>query len=538
VEDSAPAPTATIRAVSEPGVMVLHADESTSTNPPAVEVRGVSKRYGPVQALSDVSFEVARGEVVGLVGENGAGKSTLIGVLSGGVEPDRGSVRVYGQPAPIGDARRMGALGVSVVVQEQALVDSLRVYENLFLGKERVVSGRALMRSGRLRSRAADLLEELGLGSIPAAARLSDLSFPQRQLVEIAKAFVQARIADVQPVILLDEPTSALSNAETELLFALIERWRHRAAFVYVSHILADVRRLCSRLVVLRDGHLTANLRNEAITDAKLHELMVGRERREDYYLEREQTGAHSNEAVLTLDGVGAEGRFTGVDLTIRPGEVVGVAGVVGAGASDLVAVVAGAQPLTQGTIRVGDRQVRGRWSVRQAIAAGVLYVPPERSTDSVVASASVRDNISLGVLDQLRASSGLLRLREERALAQRMVRRLRIKTPSLRTPLSELSGGNQQKAVFGRWLDRSCAVLVLDDPTRGIDVGTREEIYELIRGLTRDGVAILLRSESLDELIGLSDRILVMKDGAVVTALDAAPRNKPTEYDVVKRML
>ena len=290
-------------------------------------VAGASKHWGPVQALHDVSLRVDIGEVVGLVGENGAGKSTLVGVVSGTVRPDGGEVTINGTPGALGDARQLAALGVSVVMQEQSLVENLRVYENLFLGAEDLARARARERCSRrrvgrrqLRELADELLQGVGLTTIPADARVGALTFPERQLVEIAKAFVTAELRRQSAVILLDEPTSALSRRETEVLFTLIERWRDRAAFVYVSHVLSDVRRTCTRIVVLKDGVVVDDLANEGIDDSRLHELMVGRVRNADYYREADQQVVDPDLApAAELIGASVDGAFADVDLAIRP---------------------------------------------------------------------------------------------------------------------------------------------------------------------------------------------------------------------------
>lgn len=511
-----------------------------------VRVDAVSKSWGVVRALTDVSMRVGVGEILGLVGENGAGKSTLIGVISGNVRPDHGSVWINGTEGALGDSRRLAAAGVSVVMQEQSLVENLRVFENIFLGAEGLVDARLgsvrglgmPTRRRRMRVLAEELLVQVGLGAIPADARVGTLTFPQRQLVEIAKAFVTAELRNRQAVILLDEPTSALSEQETEVLFSLIERWRHRAALVYVSHVLSEVRRICTRIVVMKDGVVVGDLVNEGIDDARLHELMVGRVRNADYYQEAAQTTVDVTVSpAVELRDATIRGAFAGIDLAVRPAEIVGLAGVVGSGASELAAGIAGARRLDGGSMRLSGRVV-ARWSVRRAIAAGVLYVPPERATDAIFASASAAHNVSIGVLDQLRSPVRLINVRRERRVVDRLVARMRVKVGSVRAPAGELSGGNQQKLVFARWLARPCRVLVLDDPTRGIDVGTREELYATIRELAAHGAAVVLRSESLEELIGLSNRIVVVKRGVVSAIIDAPVGHKPDEVDIVRHMI
>ena len=297
--------------------------------------------------------------------------------------------------------------------------------------------------------------------------------------------------------------------------------------------------RLSTRLLVLRDGRVIDTLPNEGVTDQQLHALMVGRERSNDYYREREQTGAQSDRPVAELRSASSAGEFSDVSLSVRAGEIVGLAGVVGSGKSAVAAAIAGAVRLDSGEVVVDGRD-RRRWSVSAAVRSGVLYVPPERARDSLFPSASVRSNITIGFLDLLaRRAARVLRLREERTRAADLAQRLAVKASSLSVPVRELSGGNQQKAIFARWIGRGhCRVLVLDDPTRGIDVGTREEIYGLIRSLAAEGIGVVLCTESLEEVIGLADRIVVMRDGRVSSEIDASGTAKPTELDVVEHMM
>lgn len=504
----------------------------------ALRIQNITKHYGSVHALTDVTLMLNTGDVLGLVGENGAGKSTLIGVLSGSVHADSGSIACHGEQIGSGDARRLAAAGVSVVVQEQALVENLRVYENLFLNHLHLGGRRVgLIRKKGLRQLAEHMLAEIGLGSIEVNVRVGSLSFAERQLVEIAKAFVTAELSGSQPIILLDEPTSALSASDAAVLFDLIETWRDRAAIVYVSHILRDVRNLASRIVVLKDGQIVGDLDNVDITDERLHELMVGRERSQDYYHESDQQNVDGDNPAVRLRAASHDSEFSDIDLDVRAGEIVGLAGVVGSGASSVAAAVAGDLQLDNGSVLIGGIE-QPNWTVRTAIRNGVLYVPPERSVDSIFQNASIRNNISIGFIGQLRSRLGVLNLKREREIVSGLAERTRVKAESIGTPASELSGGNQQKLVFARWLGRTQQVLVLNDPTRGIDVGTREELYGLIRGLAADGAAVLLCSESLDELIGLSNRVVVMRGGVVVARIPSHPGAKPSELDIVRHMI
>jgi ribose transport system ATP-binding protein len=502
----------------------------------AVSLRNVSKSFGVVQALVDISIDVVEGEVLGLVGENGAGKSTLISILSGVVTPDAGAVFVGGRKAHVGDPRGLAAMGVSVVSQEQALAPSLRVYENLFLAHEYAIGKGPWLPRRKMKSLAQDVLRECGLEDLPASALVSSLTYPQRQLVEIAKAFAWARLSGVRPIILLDEPTSGLSEKEADVLFSLVDRWRTKAAFIFVSHILRDVLKMCDRLVVLKDGKFVRSLDANGLTDSDLHELMVGRSRVSDYYHEGQQGAGAQTSIAISLAAATGSG-FEDVDLHVKHGEVVGLAGVLGSGKSEVAAAMAGATRLTHGTVSFGGAKQK-RWSVASAIRHGVFFVPPERATDSIFATRSVKQNIAIGFLDDLTSRvTRLIRRGTEERLASEYAKRMAVKSESLSTPLGELSGGNQQKAVFARWLGRDCKALILDDPTRGIDVGSREEIYLHVRTMASNGAGVVLCSESLEEVIGLADRIVVMKDGRIAAEMSAPADNKPTEIDVVRYM-
>lgn len=504
---------------------------------PAIELSNVSKTYGSVKALSDVSLQLFEGEILGLVGENGAGKSTVIGVLSGAVSPDEGNLAVAGQSLAFGDPRRLAAKGIAVVTQEQSLAPSLKVYENLFLGHERAIAGRSpLLPRAAMRRAAWQLLQECGLSSIPVNALVSSLTYPQRQLVEIAKAFAWAELSGERPIILLDEPTSGLSEAEVEMLFDLVRQWQSKAAFIFVSHILRDVLAMCTRLVVLKDGRTVKSVPNVGLADSDLHELMVGRDRAADYYHLAAQGAGKEDTVLLQLEHASSDA-FQDVSLTVRKGEVLGIAGVVGSGKSEVAAALAGAVKISSGRLSVRGRTYR-RWDVPTAIQRGVVFVPPERKNDSIFANTSLKANIAIGFLDKVRNPvTRLISLRTEHRLASDLASRMAVKADSLKTPLGELSGGNQQKAIFARWLGRGCTALILDDPTRGIDVGSREDIYRHVRTMATGGTAVVLCSESLEEVIGLSDRIVVMKDGRVVEELAADVDRKPSELDVVRHM-
>jgi len=502
---------------------------------PALDCVGLSKRYGAVHALDQASLRIETGEVVGLVGQNGAGKSTLVNIICGVVTPDEGTVAIHGKPVPTGHPRAMSEAGIAVVSQEQSLVEQLTVWENIYLGRELTDPRSGLLRRAAMKAGAAALFTRLGIG-IDTGALVSDLPFASRQLVEIARAIHQSD-GKAGAILVLDEPTSGLSPRETEVLFSLIRQASGGATFLFVSHVLPDILSLCSRVVVCTNGHLVADRAVGDVTERDLHELMIGRARSTDYYALDRQGSAISDDLVLELTDGQKSGAFTDVHLTVRHGEVVGLAGIIGSGTSEVAAAIAGALTLDAGHLTVGG-QTRRRWSVHDAIALGIRYLPPERRRDALFPHASVAHNIAISYLGDIRMSKApLLDGGRESRLVSRLIEQIGLRPPDPNRMVGELSGGNQQKVVFARLLADGCAVAILDNPTRGVDVGTREEIYAMVRELASTGTGVILTSESIEELIGLSDRLVVLRSGAVVTEIPSPPQAKPTELEVLACM-
>jgi ribose transport system ATP-binding protein len=502
----------------------------------ALSVSGIGKAYPGVQALAGVSFTVHTGQVVGLVGENGAGKSTLLSVINGLVVPDEGTVEVNGVPLRPGQPAEAAARGVSTVYQEQGLIPSLTVYENLFLGRERRFTRAGVPSRRRMIRSAQRTLDDLSIRVDPRAS-VGELGFTDRQMVEIAKAFALTEAYDVRPVILLDEPTSALTEQETETLLGNILAWRDRATFVFVSHRLQHVFGVCDRLVILKDGRQIAELAASATDEEALHELIVGRKRDAEYYREARQVPA-APEIVLTVTGLGHRTAFRDVDLVVRRGEIVGVGGIAGCGKSELARSVAGLDGHVAGTVRLDGEPLRSG-ALATAIRRGVAYVPAERQREGIIGGQSVAANLLLPSLPRLRSrGSPFLGRRVSRDLVRRWLSTLDVRVSRPDVLARTLSGGNQQKVVFAKWLARGVRLLVLDDPGRGLDVGAKEEVYDLLRSLTADGVGVLLVSDNLPELIGLSHRIVVMRDGVVTAELPAPADAKPAEADVVRNMV
>ena len=474
--------------------------------PPRLSVRGISKSYPGVRALDDVSIEVAAGEIHALLGENGAGKSTLGKIVAGVTAADAGTIRLDGQLLTGLDETRATALGIGIVHQEGSLVAQLSVAENVFAGRPPTGwLGQVDRRTMHRRTEA--LLRELGLPVDPRT-RVGQLSPAQAQVVEIAKALSR----DLR-VLILDEPTAALTLTETDLLFAALRRLAASGvAIVYVSHRLAEIFRISRRVTVLKDGRLSGSRDTAATNEDELIRLMVGRA------VDLGRAAATTPGAiVLRAEAVAAPG-VRHADLAVRRGEIVCLAGLIGAGRSELCEAIFGVTRLSAGRLAVNGRafRPRGPWD---AMAAGIGMVPEDRKQSGLFLSMDVATNVTAAVLGAV-SPGGVVSRAASDALAQRFVRELRIATPGLRQTLEHLSGGNQQKVLIAKWLARRPDLLIVDEPTRGVDVGARADIYRLLRELAAGGMALLVVSSDLPEVLALADRIVVMADGRTVGEL------------------
>jgi len=472
----------------------------------------ITKTFGTVQALRHVSFDLRPGEVHALVGENGAGKSTLIRIITGAESPDSGTLVVADTLVRHMSPAASRALGIAAIYQQPALFPDLTVAENIALALERSAGWRPIDRRARKRLARA-LLDRVG-ASIGTDRLVESLSMPEQQLVEIAKAVgADARI------LIMDEPTAALTDREVATLFDVVGRLRAGGAgIVYISHRLDEVFAIADRITVLRDGETVGTLETRSTTRAELIRLMVGRELTAVFPKRDVPVGP------LALEVRHLSSRAAGlhdVSLTIRRGEIVGLAGLVGSGRTQLAEALFGLMPYERGEILLGGRSVRIAHP-GDAVAAGLAYVPEDRRRHGVVMEMSVAANAGLASLSRM-SRRGLLDRRAERRLAQDYVDRLRIKTPSVRAEVGMLSGGNQQKVALARWLATSPSVLILDEPTQGVDVGSKAEIHALMQDLAAGGLAILMISSELPEVLGMSDRVAVMHAGTVRGVLTRA---------------
>ena len=497
-----------------------------TSSPPALQVLDLSKRFGSVQALEGVSLDVQAGEVHALVGENGAGKSTLINLLVGTLRPAGGKILVGGREVRFRNAREAAAAGIAAVFQELSVVGSLSVAENIFANRQ-PVNGLGFVRQGELLRRTAELVRSFNVVLAPETL-VEQLSVAERQVVEILKC-----LAAKPRVLLFDEPTSSLTQREKETLFALIRRLREQGhGIVYISHHLPEVLELADRITVLRDGrHVATKLRNE-VTEAELVRLMVGREL-QDIYGRPGEVG-RTPPPRLQVQALSRSGAFAEVSFDLWPGEIVGVAGLVGAGRTEVGRALFGAEPAPRGTVFLDGQPVAPR-TPNDATRLGIAYVSEDRKTQGLFLRHSVRDNLAAPRLERFASRSGFLRDDRIDDYAATCRARSNIVTPDVHQPVGRLSGGNQQKVLLAAWIGLEPRVLIADEPTRGVDVGARLEIYTQLRALAARGVAVLLISSDLQEILGLSDRILVMRAGCLVAQF---AREEATEEQIIAAAL
>ncbi len=510
----------------------------TDAASPVLALRDVSKRFPGVHALKAVSMTVGRGEVVGLVGENGAGKSTLMRILAGVYQPDSGTILLDGRPVRLASAADAMRNGIGMVFQEQSLLLNLSVGENIYLGNEAQFV-RKFLQVGRIDWPALHAAASRQLAKVQIAidprTRAAELDFATRQMVELAKALTLEEATPGHLVILLDEPTSVLEQADIDLLFARVRALKARASFVFVSHRLDEVLALSDRIYVMKDGAVVADLPAAGADVHQLHGLMVGRGLQAEYYREALQR-PHRDAAVLRAEHLGRAGAYRDVSFTLHAGEILGIAGVIGSGREELTRTLAGFLPHDAGRLLV-DGQERRFTAPAQAVACGIGYLPRERRTEGLVLFLPVAANVTLASLGTLRRR-GLIDLAREAGLVRDWVKRLGIRTPGIDALCLNLSGGNQQKVVLAKWLNARARILVLDHPTRGLDVGAKEDVYELVRAVTAEGIAVVLTSDTLEETIGLSHAILVMRDGTITHRADAAPGRKPQQIELIEHMV
>ena len=472
-----------------------------------VQMTGISKFFPGVTALDNVSFDLRKGEVHALLGENGAGKSTLMKIIGGIYQKDEGEVKIRGKTQEYSSVAQASSLGIAVIHQELNMCRHLTVAENIFLGREIKKAGIVDFREqNRL---AGELLKELSLNIAPDTV-LGSLPVSKQQMVEIAKA-----LSTDADIIIMDEPSSALTERETKELFRIIKDLKGMGkGIIYISHRLEELENIVDRVTILRDGKYIKTANFSDISISEIIALMVGREITEKYPHEQTKRG----KKIMEVKGISTS-EVQNISFELYAGEILGFAGLVGAGRTELVRALFGADRITAGEVVVFDKSVKLK-SPRDAVRAGIVCAPEDRKKDGLLVNLDVRENIAIANLDTLSNPVGVLSSKRERDMAERAVKELKIKTPSLRSEVKNLSGGNQQKIVVGKWLMRDAKVIIFDEPTRGIDVAAKVEIYNLMNKLKRNGIGVMFVSSELPEVLGMSDRIIVMCSGRITGEL------------------
>jgi ribose transport system ATP-binding protein len=497
-------------------IMTAETEAQSNLTPPLLRMQGIVKSFPGVKALRGVSLELHRGHVLAIVGENGAGKSSLVKTLSGAYEPDEGSIEIDGAPLARGTNAAIDA-GVAVIYQELSLINDMTVAENLFLG--RMPSANGFVKQREAHAMAREALARVGLDNVPPWQRLGDLPLNKRQLVEVAKA-----IARDARILVMDEPTAALQSHDIENLYAVVRRLREAGmGIIFISHHLEEVFELADSAVVMRDGATVGARPMSQWTEAELVQAMVARNLESFYPWEPRPYG----EVVLEVRDLASAPLLRHASFAVRAGEIVGIAGIAGAGRTELLKTIFGALPASRGEIVVKGRKVKNH-SPAEGVRHGLVYTSEDRKLEGLVLDASIEENIALSSLKAL-ASGGFVSRAKKRKLAQEASARFAVRASSVLQITGTLSGGNQQKVILGRATATHPAVIMLDEPTRGIDVGAKTEIYAHMVSMARAGAAVVMVSSELPELLGMSDRVLVMYRGSIVTEMAREAANSET---------
>jgi len=498
---------------------------------PVLELQRITKSYPGVVALHGVDFTVYRNEIVGLIGENGAGKSTLMKILIGLIQPDEGLYKLRGMPVTLRDPANAARHGVGMVFQEGSLVPNLSIMENLFLCHEIGFRKFGFLSQRAMRKTASSVLSLVKV-TTNLDTPISDTTPAVRQMVEIARLLWLSRLYHQEnPVLVLDEPTTVLTEDERKTLFTILNEIKHQASIILISHRLQEIVENSERIVILKDGKNVSDLEAKDANVADIENRMVGHTFAAERYREDEQ-GEAGNEIVLGVRDLSKRGAFEPINFSVRKGEIVSLVGLVGSGKEAVCRCINGLDKPDSGSISLGGKKL-APGSPSETVRSGIGHIPIDRRSEGLALGMTVAENVNLLVLDRLKVA-GLVSPAREKKNALRLIRDCRIKTPSSATMCANLSGGNQQKTVIAKWLSSKIQLLVLDHPTRGVDVGAKEEIYKLIRKLAGDGISMIIMCDTLEEDIGLCNRMLIMKDGRLVSEISCPRDKKPSPANII----
>lgn len=489
----------------------MRSEVSSLTDIPIIEMKNISKSFSENQVLTEVDFEVRKGEIHALMGENGAGKSTLVKVLTGIHHRDSGIIKIKGNEVEFSNPKQAEEEGIVVIHQELNIIPYLTVAQNIYLGKEITYGKTGILNTDKMNKLAAKTLQQLGVTDIKPQDIAGELSVGKQQMVEIARA-----LSTNAEVIIMDEPTSALTDREIEKLFNVIHSLKEQGvAFVYISHRMEEIFQICDRISILRDGNYIGT---KYIADTSFEEvvkMMVGRELGERYPVKNNKIG----EVIFQVENLTINGLFERVNFEVREGEILGVSGLMGAGRTEVMEAIFGYRKKDSGTVKLNGKPLKTNHPIN-LIKEKIGFITEDRKGKGLVLDSSIRENIALTNFEII-SKFGVIERSEERNLVEKLIRKLRVKASSIEQKAKTLSGGNQQKVVIAKWLGINPKVLILDEPTRGVDIGAKKEIYSIINQLAKNGVAIIMISSELPELLGVSDRIMVMHEGKVKAFFD-----------------
>lgn len=500
---------------------------------PFLNMVNISKSFLDVKALQEVNLSINENEIVGLVGENGAGKSTLVKILAGVYKADRGKISIDDKDIYINNPQDAKKHGIGIVFQEQSILKNMTVCENLFLGQEKFFLNLGVLSQERMLKEASEILAELDIDIMPTR-NANTLNFIQREMIEIARNVWLARKSNARvPIILLDEPTTALEQNDIKFLFQKLNEIKKHTAIIFISHRLEEIVTLCDRVYILKDGKNVGCFNKDDISENLLRSKMVGKELVGEFYQSSMQRKA-GEKVVLELKGCSKKHAFYDVSFQLKEGEILSICGTVGSGKEALCKAIFGITKFDSGDVYIDGVNVKGYInSPMDAFNKGIGYIPEDRRNEGLILNLPIFENITLTVLKKLK-SHGLVSRKKQFEVTEKIVKKIDIRSASITALCKNLSGGNQQKAVLGKWLLSGNKILVMSHPTRGVDVGAKQQIYTLMREMVNDGMSLITMGDSFEEDIGLANRIIIMKDGKIITIIDAN-ESKPTPVDLIE---